>query len=213
MVEDISSLRKEYSGATLDEQSVATSPTDQFRKWLEEAIHSELLEPNAMVLATSGTDNSPTQRTVLLKAYDDRGLVFFTNYTSKKARQIEKNPRVSLLFPWYGLERQVLVEGTASKITAMESFNYFVTRPFGSKLGAWISHQSEVITSRSILETKLEEMKRKFKDGKVPLPDFWGGYRVLPERYEFWQGRPNRLHDRITYSKTDTHWKIERLAP
>ncbi len=210
---DIASLRKEYAQAELDIDRVEKSPVDQFRKWFDEALKAELIEPNAMVLATADLSGKINQRTVLLKAYDEGGFVFFTNYASRKARQIEENQNVSLLFPWYGLERQVAITGKAEKISAGESARYFLSRPFGSQLGAWVSHQSQVISSRRILEMKLEEMKRKFKEGKVPLPDFWGGYKVVPETIEFWQGRPSRLHDRIYFTKEGLGWKIERLSP
>lgn len=210
---DLASLRQEYTQASLDVDSVADSPFDQFQKWFDEAINSQVLEPNAMVLGTADTSGLVTQRTVLLKAFDKHGFVFYTNYTSRKARQIKENNQVSLLFPWYALERQVAITGTAEKVSTAESMKYFLSRPFGSQLGAWVSHQSKVISSRSILETKLHEMKEKFKDGKVPLPDFWGGYRVVPTTVEFWQGRRSRLHDRILYTKEDATWSKERLAP
>jgi pyridoxamine 5'-phosphate oxidase len=209
---DVAALREEYSGADLDVDSAAESPFSQFKKWFEEAVSGELLEPNAMVLSTRG-DDFPDQRTVLMKAYDEKGIVFYTNYKSNKARQIEENPAVSILFPWYGLQRQVKVLGTATKISTAESMTYFTSRPFGSQLGAWVSHQSQVISSRSILEMKLAEMKEKFKLGKVPLPDFWGGFRIAPVAFEFWQGRPNRLHDRLLYEKEGHDWTIKRLAP
>ena len=209
---DVAALREEYSGADLDIDSAERSPIAQFKKWFEEAVSGELLEPNAMVLSTQG-ESFPDQRTVLMKAYDEKGIVFYTNYKSNKAQHIDKNPRVSILFPWYGLHRQVKVLGKATKVSTTESLAYFTSRPFGSQLGAWVSHQSEVISSRSILEMKLAEMKEKFKSGKVPLPDFWGGYRVEPETFEFWQGRPNRLHDRLLYEKTGDDWTIKRLSP
>lgn len=209
---DVAALREEYSGADLDIDSAEQSPFAQFKKWFEEAVSGELLEPNAMVLSTQG-EGFPDQRTVLMKAYDEKGIVFYTNYKSNKAQQIDRYPEVSILFPWYGLQRQVKVLGNASKVSATESLAYFTSRPFGSQLGAWVSHQSEVISSRSILEMKLAEMKEKFKSGKVPLPDFWGGYRVEPEAFEFWQGRPNRLHDRLLYEKVDGDWTIKRLSP
>lgn len=209
---DIASLRKEYSKAALDLDSVDSSPFTQFRKWFDEATHAEVLEPNAMVLGTSSLEGLVTQRTVLLKAFDESGFVFYTNYHSRKARQIAENAQVSLLFPWYTLERQVAITGKAEKISTTESMKYFLSRPFGSQLGAWVSQQSKVISSRSILETKLHEMKQKFREGKVPLPDFWGGYRVVPDSFEFWQGRASRLHDRILYS-SGPDWKTERLSP
>lgn len=210
---DIASLRKEYTQASLDVDSVADSPFEQFRKWFDEATNSRLLEPNAMILGTANKNGLVTQRTVLLKAFDDSGFVFYTNYTSRKAQQISENNQVSLLFPWFALERQVAITGTAEKISTGESMKYFFSRPFGSQLGAWVSNQSQVITSRSILESKLHEIKKKFSEGKVPLPDFWGGYRVIPSSIEFWQGRPNRLHDRILYLKVATNWNKERLSP
>lgn len=210
---DIAALRKEYTQASLDLDSVGDRPFDQFRKWFEEATISKVLEPNAMILGTATKDGRITQRTVLLKAFDEDGFVFYTNYHSRKARQINENNQVSILFPWYALERQVMVTGIAEKVSTAESMKYFLSRPFGSQLGAWVSHQSEVITSRSILETKLHEMKKKFSQGKVPLPDFWGGFRIVPQTVEFWQGRPNRLHDRILFTKSDDQWTKERLSP
>ncbi|MEO9476178.1 MAG: pyridoxamine 5'-phosphate oxidase [Cyclobacteriaceae bacterium] len=212
---DIANLRKEYTKAELDVNSVDTSPFIQFEKWFEEALNADLLEPNAMILGTSDGKGDLSQRTVLLKAYDKYGFVFYTNYKSKKAEQITLSNQVSLLFPWYGLERQVIISGTATKVSNAESLKYFLSRPHGSQLGAWVSHQSQVITSRSILEMKLDEMKNRFKKGEIPLPDFWGGFRVNPSKIEFWQGRPSRLHDRILFSREDNsdNWKIERLSP
>lgn len=211
---DIANLRREYSRAALEIDSVKADPLTQFQKWFKEAQQAEVLEPNAMILSTVAPQNRPFQRTVLMKALDPRGIVFYTNYKSRKARQIAENNRVSVLFPWYALERQVLITGAAEKVSTGESMAYFASRPFGSRLGTWVSQQSRVISSRSILETKLAEMKQKFKDGKVPLPDFWGGYRIIPDYFEFWQGRKNRLHDRLMYSIDDEKgWKIERMAP
>lgn len=210
---NVSDLRKEYSKAELSEGSVDPSPVTQFERWFDEAVKSELLEPNAMVLGTVDTSGVPYQRSVLLKAFDDRGFVFYTNYNSRKSRHISQNKKVSLLFPWYGLERQVAIVGEAEKVTSRESLNYFMSRPKGSQLGAWVSQQSQVISSRSILEMKLAEMKRKFSEGKIPLPDFWGGFRVKPQSIEFWQGRQNRLHDRIIYEKEGENWNISRLSP
>lgn len=211
---NLADLRREYSQSVLDTDTTHTSPYRQFKKWFEEAQESEVLEPNAMILSTVDQNHQPFQRTVLMKALDDRGIVFYTNYKSRKAQQIEENSRVSILFPWYSLERQVIILGKAEKISSKESLAYFTSRPFGSQLGAWVSQQSKVISSRSILEMKLAEMKQKFKEGKVPLPDFWGGYRIVPESFEFWQGRKSRLHDRLLYTPNESgDWKIERMAP
>ncbi len=213
---ELYNFREEYTRAGLDLPDLAASPFDQFRLWFEQACAAKIAEPNAMTLCTVGADGMPSARTVLLKAYDERGFVFFTNYTGRKAVQIRENPRAALLFPWVTLERQVAIEGRVEKISAAESLKYFISRPHGSQLGAWVSHQSSVISSRSILLKKLDEMKRKFSEGKVPLPDFWGGYRVVPARIEFWQGRPNRLHDRFEYTREDENasaWAINRLAP
>ena len=210
---DISAIRSEYKQKSLDESHVLENPLDQFALWFDEALKAELLEPTAMVLGTSDGSGLVTQRTVLLKAFDQKGFVFYTNYNSRKAKQIEKSKRVSVLFPWYGLERQVAISGEVERVSKAESLKYFLSRPKGSQMGAWISNQSSVITSRSILETKLAEMKSKFGNGEIPLPDFWGGFRIIPNSIEFWQGRPNRLHDRLLFSKEAQEWKMERLAP
>ncbi len=210
---EIADLRREYSQSKLEVDSVDKNPILQFRKWFDEALNSEMIEPNAMILSTVNENRQPAQRTVLLKAIDTDGFVFYTNYTSRKAQHIENNPNVSILFPWYELERQVSIQGKAEKVGAAQSLKYFLSRPFGSQLGAWVSNQSEVISSRSILEEKLAQMKAKFNEGKVPLPDFWGGYKIVPERIEFWQGRSNRLHDRIEFTKELQNWKIQRLSP
>jgi pyridoxamine 5'-phosphate oxidase len=190
------------------------NPFVQFQHWFEDAIGTGIPEPNGMSLATVATDGQPWLRTVLLKLYDQQGFVFYTNYESSKARQLETNPRVALLFPWVALARQVAITGTAVRIPRTESIKYFATRPRGSQIGAWASPQSQVIRSRSLLDAKVEEIKRKFSQGEVPLPSFWGGYRVIPETIEFWQGRENRLHDRFLYSREPSGgWRIERLAP
>ncbi|MEP0987494.1 pyridoxamine 5'-phosphate oxidase [Ekhidna sp.] len=214
MREDIASIRKEYTQAELTEQSVLKNPFEQFEKWFQQALDSEIIEPTAMVLSTVNPEGQPFQRTVLLKTFNNDGFVFYTNYESRKADHLNHNPRVSLLFPWYMLERQVAITGHVEKVSTKESLKYFLSRPKGSQLGAWVSNQSEVISSRSILETKLAQMKQKFKDGEIPLPDHWGGYRVIPESIEFWQGRKSRLHDRIYFQKENTNsWNISRLSP
>ena len=209
---DIAELRKEYTRAGLRRGNLHESPIEQFRLWFVEARAAGLVEPNAMVLSTMD-GKRPSSRTVLLKAFDENGFVFFTNYESRKSQDISLNPNVSLLFPWYPFERQVSVLGRAERISAAESLAYFASRPHGSRLGAWVSQQSSVINSRRLLEMKWEEMKRKFSQGEVPLPSFWGGYRVVPKEIEFWQGRENRLHDRFRYTLAAQAWTIERLAP
>ncbi len=209
---DVAALRRNYTRDGLRRGDLDPDPVGQFRKWFGEALAAELVEPNAMVLST--TDGKrPSSRTVLLKAYDARGFVFFTNYESRKARDIAADASVSLLFPWYPLERQVGILGRAERISAAESLAYFTSRPHGSRLGAWVSQQSAVINSRKFLEMKWDEMKRKFADGEIPLPSFWGGFRVVPLEIEFWQGRENRLHDRFRYTRSGEAWGIERLAP
>jgi len=209
---DVAALRRNYTRDGLRRGDLDADPVGQFRKWFGEAVAAELVEPNAMVLST--TDGvRPSSRTVLLKAYDERGFVFFTNYESRKAKDIAADAHVSLLFPWYPLERQVGILGRAERISAAESLAYFTSRPHGSRLGAWVSQQSAVINSRKFLEMKWDEMKRKFSDGEIPLPSFWGGFRVVPSEVEFWQGRENRLHDRFRYSRAGATWTIERLAP
>lgn len=209
----LASLRREYTRSGLRRNDLAPDPFAQFRRWFSEAESSGLLEPNAMVLSTTD-GHRPSSRTVLLKAMDERGFVFFTNYESRKARDISMNPRVSLLFPWLGLERQVTVLGEAERISTAESLAYFTSRPHGSRIGAWVSRQSSIITSRKLLELKWDEVKRKFARGEIPLPSFWGGFRVSPSEIEFWQGRENRLHDRFRYvQRGAAGWTIERLAP
>ena len=210
---DVAELRRNYTRDGLRRGDLEADPVAQFRTWFAEAIAAELVEPNAMVLATTNGQR-PSSRTVLLKAYDDRGFVFFTNYESRKAKDIAVDAHVSLLFPWYPLERQVGILGRAERISAAESLAYFISRPHGSRLGAWVSQQSSVISSRKFLEMKWDEIKRKFAEGEVPLPSFWGGFRVVPSEFEFWQGRENRLHDRFRYARSGGgDWTIERLAP
>ena len=210
---DIKGLRKEYVNPVLTRDMLAPDPFDQFERWFKEACDAELAEPNAMTLATVDADGQPSLRTVLLKMFDRNGFVFFTNYHSRKAREIGENPRVALLFPWIRLARQVVITGAAEKISLAESARYFASRPRESQLGAWISRQSSVLSSRQWLMMELEQMKTKFLKGEIPLPDFWGGYRVRPTSVEFWQGQTSRLHDRFLYTRNEEGWIIERLAP
>jgi pyridoxamine 5'-phosphate oxidase len=210
---DLQEMRTEYIQATLDESTVPTDPFLLFEIWFAQAVETQVKDPNSMVLATSSKDNIPNIRTVLLKIFDEKGFVFFTNYNSTKAKEIAQNPHVALEFLWLDLERQVRVIGTCEKITTSESMAYFMKRSRGSQIGAWVSEQSSVISSRKILQMQIEKMKQKFANGSVPLPDFWGGYRVIPSKIEFWQGRENRLHDRILYIRENSGWKIQRLAP
>ncbi|MDE0472061.1 MAG: pyridoxamine 5'-phosphate oxidase [Ekhidna sp.] len=213
MREDIASLRNEYTKAFLDEFSVLKNPFDQFEKWFDEAKNSIIPEPNAMVLCTVGSSGQPSLRTVLLKDLSGEGFTFYTNYNSHKGKEIAENGSVSLLFPWLELERQVIIQGKAGKISRLASEAYFQSRPKDSQIGAHVSRQSEQISSRSVLENKLNLLKEKYRDRQVPLPDDWGGYLVTPHLIEFWQGRPNRLHDRIIYKRTGDFWNIRRLSP
>lgn len=215
--QDLADMRISYHQGGLSQASVNENPIIQFNSWFEEANKADLTEPNSMILATVSPELQPTSRTVLLKYFDESGFVFFTNYKSEKARHIENNPNVSLQFLWLDLERQVRIEGRAEKITTAESIKYFSRRPKGSQIGAWVSHQSEILSSKSLLKAEYQKLLAKFKDGEVPFPDFWGGYRVVPTKIEFWQGGENRLHDRILYEKTTNDsgqaWTIKRLAP
>lgn len=209
-------LRRDYNQGDLNEEDLAADPIAQFKRWFADAEGAGLLEPNAMVLATVDAEGQPFTRTVLLKNLDERGFVFYTNFESRKGQHIAANARVSLLFMWLPLERQVSINGEAVRISAVESFKYFASRPLGSRLGAWTSPQSQVISSRSLLEAKLAEIRQKFASGEVPLPSFWGGFRVIPKTAEFWQGRPSRLHDRFLYRRAEDSadaWTVARLAP
>ncbi len=211
---DIGEIRNEYTKCGLNREDLNENPLLQFEKWFKQARMAELKEVNAMSLATVTAEGMPQVRTVLLKSFDERGFVFFTNYQSSKAKELNANPKASILFPWLDLERQVRISGDVEKISAAESFKYFTSRPRGSQLGAWISEQSQVISNRSVLKTLLNQVKEKFKEGEIPLPDAWGGYRIKPQQFEFWQGRASRLHDRFRYRKADEgSWQVERLAP
>lgn len=211
---DVSSMRRSKTGASLEREDLDADPVRQFEDWFRQACAADMLDPNAMSLATVDEQQRPSSRIVLLKYFDDKGFAFFTNQSSAKATHIAGNRHVALLFFWPELGRQVSVRGPAEKISSAETLRYFVSRPRGSQIGAWVSAQSTVISSRTLLEAKFDEMKRKFANREVPLPSFWGGYRVRPREFEFWQGRQNRLHDRFLYSlKDDDGWRIERLAP
>ena len=207
-------MRRNYATRSLDLSDLDANPFAQFDHWMREAIETQVIEPNAMTLATADGSGRPAVRTVLLKGFDERGFVFYSNYESAKARDLAANSKVALLFPWLALERQVSAMGSAQKISAADSLKYFLSRPRESQIGAWASRQSEVISTRVLLETKFAEMKARFANGGIPLPDQWGGYRVTPQSFEFWQGRPSRLHDRFRYTlQSDGSWTIARLMP
>ena len=211
---NVSGLRRSATGFALDREDLHDDPIEQFEDWFSYACETVPMDPNAVSIATVDEHNRPTSRTVLLKYFDERGFVFFSNFESAKAEHIEANPNVALLFFWSEAARQVRIQGTAEKIPASETLKYFVSRPRGSQIGAWVSAQSSVISSRSLLETEFQKLKNKFKNKEVPLPSFWGGYRVVPTVIEFWQGRRNRLHDRFRYAREDDgDWTIARLAP
>ncbi len=213
MARNVADLRKEYTRAGLAESDMDPEPVEQFRRWFEEALAADLHEPNAMIVATASPDGLPSARVVLLKGFDDRGFVFYTNYEGRKGRELEENPRAALLFYWGELERQVRIEGTASRVSEEESDAYYAGRPRGSRLGALASEQSRVVGSREVLEGRIKNLEAEYEGRDVPRPAFWGGYRVEPEAMEFWQGRENRLHDRLVYRRGDGGWKMERLQP
>ena len=210
----LADLRKDYSLSGLLEKDLARDPFRQFDQWFQEAEAAKLVEPNAMTLATATRDGRPSARTVLLKGVDGRGFVFYTNYESRKGRELSENPRASLLLPWIALERQVIIEGTLANLSREESAAYFHSRPRASQLGAWVSQQSSIITGRSVLEDAMKALEKKHAGAEIPLPPAWGGYRLSPESVEFWQGRRSRLHDRLRYRReAGGAWIVERLAP
>ncbi len=206
--------RKDYSMAGLLEKDLARDPFRQFEKWFQEAEGAKVIEPNAMTVATATKDGRPSARTALLKGVDGRGFVFFTNYESRKGRELAENPYATLVFPWLALERQVIVEGPVTKASREESEAYFHSRPQASQLGAWVSRQSSIVTNRAVLEDGYKAVERKYAGQTVPIPPHWGGFRLAPERVEFWQGRRSRLHDRLRYVREkDGSWSVERLSP
>jgi pyridoxamine 5'-phosphate oxidase len=209
----VADLRREYARARLDEKDASHDPIVEFSRWFAQAQEAQVAEPNAMTLATATSTGRPSARLVLLKGFDERGFVFFTDYRSRKGQELEENPQAALVFYWGELERQVRITGPVERTSAQESEAYYRTRPLGSRLGAWVSHQSLVIPSRAQLEQGLEEVQARFPDEDVPLPPYWGGYRVRPEVIEFWQGRESRLHDRLRYVREGGRWRIERLSP
>jgi pyridoxamine 5'-phosphate oxidase len=210
---EIARIRRVYSLTELNESTVLDDPFKQFSEWMEEAVKSNIIDPNAMILATSNKDSIPSVRVVLLKGFDNEGFIFYTNYNSKKGKNLVENPNASALFFWKELERQIRISGRVNKISQKESEEYFHSRPRESQLAALASNQSEVIPGRDFLEKKFNEFKEEYHDKEIPLPPHWGGFKLFADSFEFWQGRENRLHDRISYLKEDNAWQIVRLAP
>jgi len=214
MTLDLENLRVEYTKGGLERENLHENPVEQFKRWMQQTIDAKIPDPNAMTVATVDASGQPSQRIVLLKNLDEKGFVFYTNLKSRKAQELLQNPKISLHFPWYLLERQVKVCGVAEQLSAAEVLKYFISRPRDSQLGAWASHQSRPISSRALLMQQFDAMKNKFSKGEIPLPDFWGGFRVKPHQIEFWQGGAARLHDRFEYNlQTDKSWTITRLEP
>ena len=214
MDKTIANLRQDYTLQDLSETEVNSNPFVQFKEWFDQALSTEILEPNAMTVATTNTEGQPSARMVLLKDFDERGFVFYTNYNSHKAQELAENPQAALVFWWAELQRQVRICGRVEKVSEVESDKYFYSRPFNSRLGAWASNQSEVIENREVLEKQLEDLQQEYYNKDVPRPSHWGGIRVIPTEIEFWQGRSSRLHDRLVYRRIeDDSWKIERLSP
>ncbi len=209
----IADLRRNYTQAGLSESDLHPHPIEQFKRWFEQAVAADLLEPNAMTLATVTAEGKPSARVVLLKDCDERGLVFYTNYNSQKGVELQAHPHAALVFLWGDLERQVRIEGKVELVAESEATAYFHSRPASSQLGAWASDQSAIIADRSVLETRLHQLETEYRDREIPKPPHWGGMRVIPQEIEFWQGRPSRLHDRLRYQLVDGKWQIDRLAP
>lgn len=212
-MKDLSNFREEYRSGELHENEIKENPFQQFEIWMQDAINNKTIEPNAMAVATSTPDGKPSIRVVLLKELTDDGFVFFTNYNSRKGHEIDSNPNAAIVFDWHVMERQVRIEGTIKKVSNEESDAYFNSRPEGSKIGAWVSPQSQVVNGREELDKLQQQTEQRFAGKSIPRPPHWGGYIVIPATIEFWQGRPSRLHDRIRYTKTTKGWKIDRLAP
>jgi pyridoxamine 5'-phosphate oxidase len=210
---DLESLRREYLHGGLSRENLVENPIEQFRIWMQQAIDLKVGDPTAMTIATVAVNGQPSQRIVLLKHFDDEGFVFYTNYSSRKADELNQNSKISLHFPWHSIDRQVKICGEVIKISKTESVKYFFSRPKDSQLAAIASEQSKVLTSRTVLINQFESLKQKFQSGDVPFPDFWGGYRVKAHEIEFWQGGANRLHDRFCFTRTNENWEVSRLAP